>query len=458
MRIPLASQAYTSAVPDNSREDLINLYPEKSPEGSRFPFVLIGTAGLKSFATAGSGPIRGRVDMGGELFVVSGNEFYRVEEDTTITLLGTVAGSGTVSMAHNGTQIIIVVPGGKGYVATRTTITEITDGAFLTADTVTYADGYFVFSRTGNSGEFFWSALNDGSLYDALDFATAETDPDALVAVFTDHQELVLFGTKTIDFYRNTGAPFARLNGATAEKGSLARFSIAKVDNSFMWLGHDYTVYRMDERTPIRISTHTVEKDIRSYANPENAEAMAYTERGHAFYGLKFDEASWFYDSAVNRWHKKKSKDRDNYRAGHSVLAFKKNIAGDDRNGNLFEMDPDTFDDNGDEIVRVVDFPYVHAEGRQVFFSRFEGVFAPGVGLTTGQGSDPQAMMRYSDDGGKSFSNELWRSGGKIGEYAVLAIWNRLGKSRRRLFRLTLSDPVEWRILGANLEADIGSS
>ena len=71
-----------------------------------------------------------------------------------------------------------------------------------------------------------------------------------------------------------------------------------------------------------------------------------------------------------------------------------------------------------------------------------------GVGLNSGQGSDPQIMMMYSDDGGRTYSNELWRSLGLIGEYKTRAIWRRLGQFRQRQIKLTISDPVRKLVMG----------
>jgi len=452
--IPLSSQSYTDAVGENSADELINLYPEAGQ--GRFPFVLVGCAGLKLFGTVGVGPHRGSIRMDGIKYTVSGNEFYSVNSSGVGTLVGTVTGTGPVSMAENGTQIAIAVPGSKGYIATATTISQITDPNFITPNTVTFLDGFFVWSI--ENGQAIISKLNDGTAYDALDFFTAETDPDDIVTVISDHQELVLLGTDTIDFYRNTGAPFSRMGGSTAEKGCLARFSVQKADNSVIWLAPDFTVYRLNGRTPLRISSHAVETAIKSYAQPENAESFVYGERGSLFYVLKFDEETWVYSFPVDRWFKRRSKGRDNWRVGSYCFAYDKHLVGDELNGKIYEIDPSTFDEDGDEITRITDLPYVDKDNLTVFSHRLEVIFGPGVGLTVGQGSDPQIMMSYSDNGGKTYSTELRRTAGKIGVYDTRATWNRMGSFRRRTHRFLMSDPVEWRILGVLMEASLGSS
>jgi hypothetical protein len=82
-------------------------------------------------------------------------------------------------------------------------------------------------------------------------------------------------------------------------------------------------------------------------------------------------------------------------------------------------------------------------------------VFEPGVGLATGQGADPQAMLRWSNDGGATWSNENWRSIGKGGEYRARAIWRSLGRARDRVYELTVTDPVKRVIVGMELKASL---
>jgi len=69
---------------------------------------------------------------------------------------------------------------------------------------------------------------------------------------------------------------------------------------------------------------------------------------------------------------------------------------------------------------------------------------------------DPQAMLDWSDDGGHTWSNEHWASIGVIGDYTARAIWRRLGRSRNRIYRVSITDAVKRVIMGADLEAEVG--
>jgi hypothetical protein len=77
------------------------------------------------------------------------------------------------------------------------------------------------------------------------------------------------------------------------------------------------------------------------------------------------------------------------------------------------------------------------------------------VSVTTVQGTDPQVMLRWSDDGGHTWSNEHWRNMGKIGETGRRVLWRRLGmttKLRDRVYEISGTDPVKIAIMGAELQ------
>jgi len=113
------------------------------------------------------------------------------------------------------------------------------------------------------------------------------------------------------------------------------------------------------------------------------------------------------------------------------------------------------------QIRRLRDFTYVTDEQVWAFFSRLEVLLQTGVGLSsvsTTQGHDPQIMLQWSDNNGRTWSNEHWVSAGKVGEYRKRALWRRLGRSRKRLFRVTVSDPVKWALIDAFLQIQRGTS
>ncbi|TFH49494.1 MAG: hypothetical protein E4H01_04165, partial [Lysobacterales bacterium] len=272
MRLTVAIKSGAGRSKPVTAERLVNMYAEQSDGKSNV--ALHGTPGLVLDTTYGVGPIRGIKYMKTNRYVVSGSELYGP------SLIGTIEGSGLVSMATNGTQLVIVVSTNDAYVYDVTNgLRKITDTDWPGASTVDYIDGYFLFNEP-DTGIFFISALNDATDIDALDFASAESAPDNLVRVFVDHREVWLMGEDTCEIWTNTGAalfPFERIEGAINEKGIRGKFSVTKTDNSIYWVDRDGIVRRAAEGyNPLRISTHAVEHLI-AQGNLDSAEAISYT-------------------------------------------------------------------------------------------------------------------------------------------------------------------------------------
>lgn len=458
-RVPFAINSYQHDSPPVSAQRVINWYPEIQPIDAKTRIVLLPWPGLKSFTTVGTGPIRGQIVMDGVLYTVSGTRLHSVDASGTATDKGTIGtnATGLVSMAHNGTQLVIINDN-DGYVFDRVlnTLTKIADADFQQATAVNYLDGYHVFVQL-NTDTFFISANGDPTSYNALDFASAEGAPDKLVNIAVNARQLLLFGEETIEPWFNSGDtfPFDRLSGAYIERGLGAKNSIVSMDNTVFWLADDLKVYRLDGFTPTRISTHAIEQRIAAFSSPGAAEGDTLSYKGHEFYVLTFpDQGTFVYDAATRLWHERQTYNQSDFRGCCFADAYGEIVVGD-RGGNaLYTLDRNTFDDAGDPLVcRAIGSPY-YAQGRRARMGQFEAIFDTGRGLTTGQGSDPQAMMRYSNDGGRTWSAELWRSIGKKGEYDRTVEWNRLGSFEQRVIELSVSDPIGPILLGANADIE----
>ena len=367
----------------------------------------------------------------------------------------------------------MIVTGPHGAVldpATRI-LTPITDPDFAGADAVQFIDGYFVFNQPG-TGKFQITQLY-GTSIDGLDFATAEGAPDLLLSLLVDHRELWLFGETSTEVFFNSGNvdfPFERINGAFIEQGCAAKFSPAKMDNTVYWLTSDErgygTVQRASGYQPQRVSTHAVEFAISQMPRIDDAVSYTYQQEGHSFYVLSFPTAqqTWVYDASTNLWHQRAWRDpSDNTlkqdRAVCQMSFAGETIVGDHNNGNLYVLDLDYFTDNGDLIPRVRACGHLSdPDYRYQMFASMQVDMQVGVGLTVGQGSDPQAMLQWSDDGGHTWSNELWASIGKVGERLRRVKWRRLGRSRDRIFRVTITDPIRVIMIGATAQASLGRS
>jgi len=475
MQTPILGQAYVARSVNAADNRMINLYPEVIPNEGQTAGWLQRAPGLRLLATIGNGPIRGLWDFQPDsttAFVVSGNQLYKIDANYNATFLGNVAGTGPVSIADNGTQVFIAAnPQGYIYNNTTNVFAQITDVDFPGAVTVAYLDGYFVFNEP-NSQKIWVTSLLDGLSVDPLDFASAEGSPDLLTSLVVSNREVWLLGTNSIEVWYDAGTPdfpLARIQGASNEIGCAAPYSVAKADNSVFWLGSDTrgrgVIYRSNGYTGIRASNHSIEWQIQSYGNISDAVAYTYQQDGHTFYVINFPSAgkTWVYDITTQSWHERagwSNGDFVRHRSNCQMSFNNEIIVGDYENGNIYAFDLNVSSDNG-AIQKWLRSWRALPSGtnnlKRTAQHSLQLNCETGVGLNLGQGSDPEAMLRWSDDGGHTWSSEHWTKMGRIGAFGYRAFWRRLGmtlKLRDRVYEVSGTDPVKIAIVGAELIVD----
>jgi hypothetical protein len=463
----------TSRSVNVNAERTVNLFPELDALGTakeREIAALVSTPGLLKLSTLGTGPVRGLYRAStGNVFAVSGTGLYEVTVPTAPVLLATgTTGSGRVGMADNGVHLVLV-DGAKGYALNLATgvVVEITDPEFPKgANTVQFLDQYLIVNEPG-TGRFWFSAISDATSWNGLDFGSAEGSPDVLLTLLVDHRELWLFGDRSVEVFFNSGDadnPFQRMQGAFLEEGAIAG-TVQKLDNTVFFVSinekGEGIVKRAQGYVPQRISTHAVEFAISGYANISSATSYTYQDRGHSFYVLNFPSAdtTWAFDVASGLWHERTYTPVDGspmqrHRAENHIFDGTRHLVGDYVNGNLYQFDDSTFTDDGAPISRLRRALHISNVGARISHHAFQLDLEAGVGLASGNGSDPQAMLRWSNDGGHSWSDEHWASMGKQGEYTRRAIWRRLGQSRDRVYEVKCTEPTKQIWISAYLETE----
>jgi hypothetical protein len=314
-----------------------------------------------------------------------------------------------------------------------------------------------------------------------------------------NNREAWLFGTNSIEVWYDAGTPdfpLARIQGASNEIGCVAPFSVAKLDNSVFWLGQDARgrgiVYRNSGYTGIRASNHSIEWQIQQYGDLSDAIAYTYQQDGHSFYVLTFPtvQKTWVYDVTTQSWHERAGWSNGEfvrYRPNCQVAFNSEVIVGDYENGNLYAYDLEVYSDNGAPQKWLRSWrpiPSGQNNLRRTAQHSLQLDCETGVGLSgivypalnnsaianiaiasvgiAGTNSlnpnnvkiDPQCMLRWSDDGGHTWSNEHWAPMGRIGQYGRRVFWRRLGmtmKLRDRVYEVSGTDPVKIAIIGAEL-------
>jgi len=474
-KLPFVGPSYEARSLNANAQRTLNCYVELDNTSQRAPIALYGTPGTMRRLTFPTSPVRAGFKEGAYTWWVAGNVVYRVDADYQVLALGEIATyTGEVGLASNGGQVLLI-DGANGWLidVNASTLAAITDPEFPHGVTrAAYQDSFFLVTGDGTGKFYINETPNDGSKWNGLDFASAEGSPDNTIAIISDHREVWLFGELTTEVWSNTGNadfPFMRSGNVFLEHGCAAAGTVAKADNTVFWLGADDKgagiVWRADGYTPQRISTHAIERAIGAYARIDDAFAFTYQQEGHIFYVLTFPAAgaTWCYDAATQLWHERAWRDPDNgqltrWRPSCHVYANGEHLVGDFETGDVYALDLDACTDAGAPILRQRRTAAGEALQQRMFFSSLQVDMETGVGLDDGQGAAPLLMLRYSSDGGHTWSPERVATVGAAGQYGARAKFNRLGSGRNRVWEISMTDPVKFAVFGAVVDGEAGSA
>jgi len=223
-------------------------------------------------------------------------------------------------------------------------------------------------------------------------------------------------------------------------------------DHSIFFPGSTGKVYQLDGYAPRVISTPAIEQAIAA-ATDRDFIGFSWEEPGHSFYGLKCANFTFVYDVSTGLWHERASHGLSTWRWQFVLRAYEQWIVGDAESAALGTLSTSTFTEFGNTLRVECTSPPIGQDNIRLKHSRVELVFEQGVGVVTGQGSDPKVMLQFSDDGGRTWSNERWRTLGASGEFKTRTIWWRNGKARDRIYRYAISDPVRRNLILATTKS-----
>jgi hypothetical protein len=455
--IPFGTGSYRLRSLPLSAQRLVNCYLEQAPPQAKTFAAVVPAYGIKPYLTVGSGNARGAIVVNGTLYAVIGETLYRIPETGVPVALGNVPGSVYVDMAGDESHLMLVTHK-LGYYWNGSTVQQIPDPDFPGAEWVEELDGYFIIGEP-ESGKFFISGNRMPESWDALDFASAERYPDDLVGAIANLGELILFGRESFEIWSNTGNadfPFEQVGNGIGEIGMLSRYAVVKAANVVIFVGHDGKVYQLNGYTPQIISIPGIEQIIEDSAD-KTCFSMTWSEGGHKFVAFSFDSGTIVYDLSIQLWHERRSLGFDRWRPLAILRCYDAWFVLDFYTNRIGTLDAETFKEWDDILWCSATSPPVTSENRRMVHQRLELVFEQGVGIPQGQGSDPQVMLDWSDDGGRSWSAQRFRSMGKIGEYRRRTVWNQLGQARDRVYRYQVSDPVRRTLILATTEAATGN-
>lgn len=467
---PLAvSYGLTDSV-RNSGGFLTNLFAEKAPADAIDAVALVGTPGLKVFSALGVNPLVDMIDINGACYAVTTNGFYRLFPGGGSFKLGNVVLRSSGMMVDNGLAILIVDqlstysytlrPDEQSRFDTSAPFVDFivnkTGTAFVyPASTGCFLDGYQIFDRIGTQ-QFVNTGLYNQT-FTGTAFSSAETNPDSVLAVAENQQQLWIYGKKTIEVWYDTGvgdSPFLRIPGAVIPHGIAGPYAQTKLNGNVAFLTNEGQVFMGNSYTPSPISTHAVEEELSS-RDISQTKMWAYIDNGHGFIILTCIDITFGFDMSTGLWHRRKDRTYGRDRASCYVRSLGKHLVGDFQNGNVYEMSDLFFDNAGDPLVaEIVTRRFTIAASRsrrihpinglQVAFNMIE--VQPDVGVGNQNERMPVMTMAFSNDDGETWSGERPKEIGRVGENKTRVRWWRLGSAIDRRFRFRLSDPVKRRI------------
>jgi hypothetical protein len=468
--LPLYTGGYKSDSSWISSFRCVNLYPEfiagevgasaSTSEGQQNSgkITLVGTPGTVIIDSVGPGPHRGSIVHLGEAYFVSNKNVYKMDSLGTTTLIGQLTtSSGTVSMSSNG-QLgghLSIVDGIKLWVWDGATFTDYTASlAYPNPIKTLFSEGY-TFIEFEDSPTFQISNFYDSTTWSALDIATAELSPGNLLSIAKYNRQVWLLGEQVTEIWYHSGNdfPFDPVPNGLIEWGILAPDSVVSTkNNGLLWLAKNEIgqaqVVQTKGFAAENITPPTILSIWRKYPRLDDAIAYVYQEHGHIFYVLTFPTANrtWVYDVIFGGWHERATLG-GKHRGASYVYFMDKHILGDFESGNIYHLDLDTFTDNDAPILRTLTTAHLSSKRELTKHNFLELEGEAGTGNLQAPGNEPKVTLEYSDDGGHTYSNARTTSYGvDASDYNTVARWPFLGMSRNRVYQLTMSDPIKWRL------------
>ena len=479
MEVPgFVGGSYPAQAVTLDQERTVNWYVERTDQIAKGTAraALYPTPGVTALATGVNGAGRGHFAADEREFCVIGNRLYEASSAGVLTNRGGVATSpdpATFSSNGDGGGQLFITSGGNGYIFTLATnvLTQVAalDGK---ADMGDHLDGYFLALHRASSTMYASDLLDGLTWQTGTQFAQRSAAADPWISLKVLGRYIWLLGEQTSEVWYDAGGvfPFELHPSGLIQYGTAASFSVAVGDGALYWLGAskigDSYVMRTTGFAPEVVSHAPMEMVIGSYPLISDAFGECYSDEGHTFYVLSFprQHATWAYGAKSAFWAERGTWLQEigaytYWRPRHHAFAFGEHRILDADAGTLYRMGRELgLDVEERHIRRLRRAPALQQENQRIYYSAFELDLEPGLGLANGLGPDndrgnnPQVGLRYSNDGGKTWGPEIFRSAGKIGEYGTRVRWNRMGQGRRRVFEVVVSDPIPWKLTNAYLQ------
>jgi len=368
----------------------------------------------------------------------------------TVDVANSGAVSGTITFADNGVDGVLTP-----------SLNAFPTGPYVPG--VVYLDNYIFLGTTNN--RIYNSAVGDPTNWAALDYITFEQTADTLVAIAKHLNYLIAFGNVSTQFFYDAGtavgSPLGLSQSYTSEIGCAAGDSVVSTSNTVLWIGTSKTygrsVYIMDGVSPVRVSTHNIDKHLAA-DSLEEVSAFCYTVSGHTLYILTLHETNktLVYDINEKMWYTwtqwaMASDDQPNpgtYYESYFRPTFYAQVQGvpymlDDDTAELYQLDVNTYQDDGEDIYcRTVTDISDNGTTKRKFYGRLEIIGDKVVGTL---------RVRHSGD-----DYNTWSSYREVNLNAPRSQVYLSGADRRRAWEFLVTSNCPLRLDAAEIDFRIG--
>lgn len=463
VKINLTGGSYKHKSLPVSAQRTINFVPQViDNEITKNKYILNSFFGQKLFASI-SGVSRGMFFHKNLLYRVVGNVLYSVLADGTHNQLGAVPGTNKCIFDAIDNNLIFTADR-KAFVWNGSTLAQITDPDLGQPNTVTVLNKHALFDWQLDL--FVVSNVADPFTIDGLNYASAEGKADNLIRCYAFNDLVYMFGESTVEQWWNSGVgkpPFDRVEGGIINVGLGSILGVSNNLNYAYFFGNDRRVYKMKGSLIQSVTNQTLVEEFSSYSNVEDVRVwcMDIENKNYIVVCFPSNDKTWVYieDGDWFEWSSGYNGGRN--RADGYVKAYGKHLVEDYQNGNIYELRSDIYTENGEIILRQRDSAPLDGSifgysGKKITMNSLVLNIETGTGLISGQGSNPVVMLSFSDDGGRTFSNERWGSIGRLGEYKYEVRFNALGSFHERIIRIATSDPVYYCIRDCIADIEVG--
>lgn len=460
--VQLAGGTYRHADLTLNAQRTINFWPQvQDSKSAKASYIIESFPGLKAFST-GTGLDRGMFEHLGLLYKLSGTTLYSVDSAGVQTSLDTIPGDSRAVFDGFASSIVLAADG-VAYTWDGSTLTTGTDADFETPQTVTVINNRAIYD--GDDARFGVSDVGAALTINALNYGSAEYKPDTISRPYAFNGIVTMFCSSHFEQWWNNpnveSPPFSRIEGGSVNIGLGARNSLANDDSVIYLLGDDFQVYALNGSVPTPLLPKVIAREIKAFDTKSDAIGWTMNLDGQWFYVLKFPDAdrTFIYPRGGEWFELSSGVLGGKYNGNSYAFCYGKHLIADE-DGNILELDPETYDEDGDVIRRVRTLSPIHGglfglPGKEIEISSLKLNGKTGTGLLSGQGSDPVVMLQYSRDG-ENFGAEIWGRAGKLGTQTEIIF--DIGETHEMwVFRIICTDPVysNWHSAGIEMQVVI---